>query len=75
MEMMRESNMDRTILCRYDPTEPGNYIINVKWSGEHVLGSPFDVRIFDSLEARQRYVKEKGVITNGDGHGLWQEDI
>ncbi|XP_064615046.1 filamin-A-like isoform X2 [Liolophura sinensis] len=75
VEMMRESNMDRTILCRYDPMEPGNYIINVKWSGEHVTGSPFDVRIFDSLEARQRYMKEKGVITNGDGQGLWQEDI
>ena len=29
MEMQRESQKDRTILCKYEPTEPGDYRIEV----------------------------------------------
>lgn len=55
VEMQRESQKDRTILCKYDPTEPGDYRIEVKWSGEHVPGSPFGVMIFDTKEELNRY--------------------
>ena len=48
--MQRESQKDRTILCKYEPTEPGDYRLEVKWSGEHVPGSPFMVMIFDTQE-------------------------
>ena len=48
VEMQRKSQKDRDILCRYDPVEPGDYIIQVKWSGDHVPGSPFHVRIAGS---------------------------
>ena len=48
--MQRASEKDRTIICRYDPIEPGDYIIDVKWSGENVPGSPFHVRIVDTYE-------------------------
>lgn len=56
VEMQRESQKDRTILCKYDPTEPGDYRIEVKWSGEHVPGSPFMVMIFDTQEELTRFV-------------------
>ncbi|EEC09954.1 conserved hypothetical protein [Ixodes scapularis] len=57
VEMQRESQKDRTILCKYDPTEPGDYRIEVKWSGEHVPGSPFMVMIFDTQEELTRFVQ------------------
>ena len=54
VEMQRESQRDRTILCRYDPTEVGEYSVHVRWSEEHVPGSPFNVRIFDTKEELDR---------------------
>lgn len=54
--MQRESQKDRTILCKYDPTEPGDYRMEVKWSGEHVPGSPFVVMIFDTQDELNRYM-------------------
>lgn len=50
VEMQREHLQDRTIVCRYNPTEAGDYIVSVKWSGEHVFGSPFHTHIFQSQE-------------------------
>ena len=59
VEMQRESQKDRTILCRYDPTEVGDYIVQVKWSGDHVPGSPFHVRIVDSHEELMRLTSDQ----------------
>ena len=56
VEMQRESQKDRTILCKYDPTEPGDYRVEVKWSGEHVPGSPFMIMIFDTQDELNRYM-------------------
>ncbi|XP_022709435.1 filamin-A-like isoform X1 [Varroa jacobsoni] len=57
VEMARESTKDRTILCKYDPTEPGDYRIEVKWSGIHVPGSPFIVLIFDTQDELNRHLQ------------------
>lgn len=57
VEMQRENQKDRTIACKYDPTEPGDYRIEVRWSGEHVPGSPFNVMIFDTQEELRRYIQ------------------
>ncbi|GBO22567.1 hypothetical protein AVEN_271577-1, partial [Araneus ventricosus] len=57
VEMQRESQKDRTILCKYDPTEPGNYRLEIKWSGDHVPGSPFNVMIFDTQEELNHYLQ------------------
>ncbi|KAK2172345.1 hypothetical protein NP493_968g02016 [Ridgeia piscesae] len=54
VEMQRESQRDRTILCRYDPTEVGEYSVHVRWSDKDVPGSPFNVRIFDTKEELDR---------------------
>lgn len=57
VEMQRESQKDRTILCKFDPTEPGDYRVEVKWAGEHVPGSPFTVMIFDTQEELNRFLQ------------------
>jgi len=57
VEMQRESQKDRTILCKYEPTEPGDYRIEVRWSGEHVPGSPFVTMIFDTEEELARFMQ------------------
>lgn len=55
--MQRESQKDRTILCKYDPTEPGDYRVEVKWAGDHVPGSPFMVMIFDTQQELNRFLQ------------------
>ena len=35
----------RTMEAHYDPKEPGDYIVAIRWSGTHVPGSPFSVNI------------------------------
>ncbi|XP_056101655.1 filamin-C isoform X1 [Rhinichthys klamathensis goyatoka] len=36
---------DGTCKVTYCPTEPGNYIINIKFADKHIPGSPFTVKI------------------------------
>lgn len=57
VEMARDNTKERSILCKYDPTEPGHYRIEVKWSGEHVPNSPFDVIIFDTQFELNRFLQ------------------
>lgn len=60
--MEREQHNDRTILCQYDPQEPGAYVITIEWSGHNVRGSPFHVNIFESKGELLSYIKkEKGI--------------
>ena len=71
--MQRESQKDRTILCKYEPTEPGDYRIEVKWSGENVPGSPFVVMIFDTQEELSRFMQVRvwgAQETSGIKHDL-----
>ncbi|XP_064639227.1 filamin-A-like isoform X1 [Lineus longissimus] len=75
VEMQRESQKDRTILCRYDPTECGDYIIHVKWSGDHVPGSPFHIHIFDTQEELERYLAEHGDVQQSYNSRAWNAEI
>lgn len=68
METQRESQKDRTILCKYDPTEPGDYRIEIKWSGKHVPGSPFSVMIFDTQEELNRFLMSEQQSQNPHHH-------
>ncbi len=45
----------RTLVARYDPRKPGEYLVTIKWSEVHIPGSPFRVKI------------EGDAITDGDG--------
>ena len=72
--MYRDSQRDRTILCRYDPTECGLYIISVKWSGVDVPGSPFHVHILDTQEELEQVLNEVSYsIKTGGSHGSSQQ--
>lgn len=35
----------RTLLAKYDPKQPGEYLIKIMWSDIHIPGSPFRVKI------------------------------
>ena len=34
-----DDNTDGTCQVKYTPTEPGNYVVNVKFADEHIRGS------------------------------------
>lgn len=36
---------DGTLQISYKPTEPGNYVLNLKFADHHVEGSPFNIKI------------------------------
>ena len=72
--MKREREDERTILCRYDPEEPGEYIVNVRWSGVHVPGSPFKVNVFDTKEALMRHAQQTRQIELIADY-QWKEEI
>jgi len=65
VEMSRLPGNDRSIQCRYYPTEIGVYDVYVLWSGEHVPGSPFRVQIVDTMDELQRTLAEQLEITVG----------
>jgi len=46
--MTKDESRDRAICCRYNPTEIGQYVLHIQWSGVHVPGSPFTVSIVDT---------------------------
>lgn len=46
-------NDDGTIGVTYRPTEPGKYIVNVKFADKHVPGSPFLVTIGGEVSGQQ----------------------
>jgi len=55
-----EDNEDGTCKVSYKPTEPGNYIINVKFADEHVPGSPFPVQIGgESHRLTEQYTSQR----------------
>ena len=47
LNMRHHPDSDRTIMVRYDPKLAQNYTIDVKWSGTHIPGSPFEVNILE----------------------------
>ncbi|XP_046560591.1 filamin-C-like [Haliotis rubra] len=79
VEMYRDSQKDRTILCRFDPTETGLYIIHVKWSNVDVPGSPFHVHIVDTQQELEQVLKEESYSSNtlpsSRGYSQWREEF
>ncbi|XP_028923663.1 filamin-A isoform X3 [Ornithorhynchus anatinus] len=60
VDINTEDLEDGTCKVTYCPTEPGNYIINIKFADQHVPGSPFSVkvtgegRVKESITRKQR---------------------
>lgn len=78
VEMYRDSQRDRTILCRYDPTETGLYVVSVRWSGVDVPGSPFQINIVDTQQELEQVLHEASFAQSSITHrsySQWREDI
>lgn len=78
VEMYRDSQRDRTILCRYDPTETGLYVVSVRWSGVDVPGSPFQINIVDTQQELEQVLHESSFAQSSITHrsySQWRDDI
>ncbi|XP_053983862.1 filamin-A isoform X1 [Hylaeus volcanicus] len=53
-EIQCKDNEDGTLNISYKPTEPGFYIMNLKFADHHVEGSPFTVKVTGEGSNRQR---------------------
>lgn len=56
----------RTLKGHYNPKEPGDYIIAIRWSGMHVPGSPFNVTIRPKPKPKKEKVKEEDITEDVD---------
>jgi len=45
----------KTLRCSYHVREPGQYIINIYWCGDHVPDSPYHVFIWRTDDELKRY--------------------
>ncbi|XP_015175447.1 PREDICTED: filamin-A isoform X3 [Polistes dominula] len=54
VEIQCKDNEDGTLNMFYKPTEPGIYIVNLKFADHHVEGSPFAVKVTGEGSNRQR---------------------
>ncbi|XP_034239661.1 filamin-A isoform X3 [Thrips palmi] len=53
-EIQCQDKEDGTLNISYKPTEPGYYIVNLKFADHHVEGSPFTVKVQGEGSNRQR---------------------
>ncbi|KAL5283098.1 cher family protein [Megaselia abdita] len=53
-EIVCNDKDDGTLNISYKPTEPGYYIVNMKFADHHVEGSPFTVKVIGEGSNRQR---------------------
>lgn len=53
-EIICNDRDDGTLAISYKPTEPGYYIVNLKFADHHVNGSPFTVKVTGEGTNRQR---------------------
>ena len=70
---------DGNYICRANPTETGKYMAHVRWNGEHILGSPFKVKVMtppkpENVRAygpglENGYVGQEGNFTVETGEG------
>ncbi|XP_077400554.1 filamin-C isoform X6 [Vanacampus margaritifer] len=50
---------DGTCRVTYCPSEPGNYIINIKFADQHVPGSPFTVKVFGEGRMKESITRRR----------------
>jgi hypothetical protein len=62
----------RTLIARYDPTECGEYVITVRWHGQLVPGSPFQIKVFDpdaEVEEESGMLQDRFGYAGSDSEG------
>eukprot|EP00118_Oscarella_pearsei_P028822 m.3022 g.3022 ORF g.3022 m.3022 type:complete len:1777 (+) comp9010_c0_seq1:150-5480(+) len=64
-EMKVDDNGDGTCRVHYHPTEPGEYLVNIKFDEEHIPGSPFMAAIEPATDASKVVAKGPGLQPTG----------
>uniref|UniRef100_A0A3B5BCJ8 Filamin B n=1 Tax=Stegastes partitus TaxID=144197 RepID=A0A3B5BCJ8_9TELE len=59
VEIQTEDMEDGTCGVTYCPTEPGNYIVSIRFAEEHVPGSPFSVRVTGEGRIRESVTRRQ----------------
>ncbi|XP_067360675.1 filamin-B isoform X2 [Channa argus] len=59
VDIQTEDLEDGTCGVTYCPTEPGNYIISIRFAEEHVPGSPFTVRVTGEGRIRESITRRQ----------------
>ncbi|XP_037316973.2 filamin-C isoform X1 [Pungitius pungitius] len=59
VDIICEDVEDGTCKVTYCPTEPGNYIINIKFADQHVPGSPFTVKVFGAGRMKESITRRR----------------
>ncbi|XP_048338372.1 filamin-A-like [Sphaerodactylus townsendi] len=59
VDINTEDLEDGTCKVTYCPTEPGNYIINIKFADQHVPGSPFSVKVTGEGRMKQTITRSR----------------
>ncbi|KAJ8002627.1 hypothetical protein DPEC_G00160850 [Dallia pectoralis] len=68
-----EDMEDGTCRVTYCPTEPGNYIINIKFSDKHIPGSPFTVKVIGEGRMKESITRRRtapSIASVGSACGL-----
>ncbi|XP_054724113.1 filamin-A-like [Uloborus diversus] len=59
-DIQYKDNGDGTLTASYQPTEPGYYIINLKFADHHVPGSPFTVKVLgEGSNVQREFIKKQ----------------
>ncbi|XP_027489315.1 filamin-A-like, partial [Corapipo altera] len=59
VDITTEELEDGTCRVSYCPTEPGNYIISVKFGDQHVPGNPFSVKVTGEGRVRESITRRR----------------
>uniref|UniRef100_A0A8K9UNL9 Calponin-homology (CH) domain-containing protein n=1 Tax=Oncorhynchus mykiss TaxID=8022 RepID=A0A8K9UNL9_ONCMY len=59
VDINTEDQEDGTCKVTYCPTEPGNYIINIKFTDQHVPGSAFTVKVTGEGRMKESITRKK----------------
>ncbi|XP_037604615.1 filamin-B [Sebastes umbrosus] len=59
VDIQTEDMEDGTCSVTYCPTEPGNYIVSIRFAEEHVPGSPFTVRVTGEGRIRESITRRQ----------------
>ena len=60
---MQTKAVGRRVRCFYNVTEPGQYTVDVTWSGDAVPQSPFNVLVFATDDELDSFVAANSVAS------------
>uniref|UniRef100_A0A4W6DV06 Filamin A n=1 Tax=Lates calcarifer TaxID=8187 RepID=A0A4W6DV06_LATCA len=68
VDINTEDQEDGTCKVTYCPTEPGNYIINIKFADQHVPGSAFTVKVTGEGRMKESITRKRRAASVANTH-------